>query len=90
MKAHHDLTHFRDFQVYAPKNFIKEVDVQVSAVIAKNPNTLHETIPICLVDKYYHRESVSFLHTFILYNHRMSKETMASMNKHPGCRLCAY
>ena len=35
---------------YASKNLIKEVDVQVSAIIAKNPNILRETIPICLVD----------------------------------------
>ena len=35
---------------YASKKLIKEVDVQVSAIIAKNPNILRETIPICLVD----------------------------------------
>ena len=35
---------------YYSKNLIKEVDVQVSAIFAKNPNILHETIPICLVD----------------------------------------
>ena len=35
---------------YASKNLIKEVDVQVSAVIAKNPNILGDAIPICLVD----------------------------------------
>jgi hypothetical protein len=35
---------------YASKNLIKEVDVQVSAVVAKNPNTLGDAIPICLVD----------------------------------------
>ena len=35
---------------YASKNLIKEVDVQVSAIIAKNPNILRETIPVCLVD----------------------------------------
>ena len=35
---------------YASKNLMKEVDVQVTAVIAKNPNNLNETIPICLVD----------------------------------------
>ena len=35
---------------YASKNLIKEVDVQVSAVIAKNPNVLGDAIPICLVD----------------------------------------
>ena len=29
---------------------MKEVDVQVSAVIARNPNILSDTIPICLVD----------------------------------------
>jgi serine/threonine protein phosphatase PrpC len=35
---------------YASKNLIKEVDVQVSAVISKNPNILGDAIPICLVD----------------------------------------
>jgi serine/threonine protein phosphatase PrpC len=35
---------------YASKYLMKEVDVQVSAVIAKNSNTLGETIPVCLVD----------------------------------------
>ena len=34
---------------YASKNLIKEVDVQISAVIAKNPNVL-DAIPICLVN----------------------------------------
>ena len=35
---------------YASKNLIKEVDIQVSALIAKNPNILGDAIPICLVD----------------------------------------
>jgi hypothetical protein len=35
---------------YASKNLIKEVDIQVSAVISKNPNILGDAIPICLVD----------------------------------------
>jgi serine/threonine protein phosphatase PrpC len=35
---------------YASKNLIKEVDVQVSAVIAENANILIDAIPICLVD----------------------------------------
>ena len=37
---------------YASKNLVKEVDVQVSAVIAKNSNNsiLSDAIPICLVD----------------------------------------
>jgi hypothetical protein len=38
---------------YASKNLIKEVDIQVSAVIAKNPNILlagEMMIPNCLVD----------------------------------------
>ena len=35
---------------YASKNLIKEVDIQVSAVIVKNPNILGDAIPICLVD----------------------------------------
>ena len=35
---------------YASKNLMKEVDVQVSAVIAKNPNILGDAIPNCLVD----------------------------------------
>ena len=35
---------------YASKNLIKEVDIQVSAVISKNANILGETIPTCLVD----------------------------------------
>ena len=35
---------------YASKNLIKEVDVQVSAVIAKNPNNLGDAMPICLID----------------------------------------
>ena len=41
-----------DYRVweYASKNLIKEVDVQVSAVIAKNPNILGDAIPNCLVD----------------------------------------
>jgi len=36
----------------ASKNLMKEVDVQVSAVIAKNPNILDlcNVIPVCLVD----------------------------------------
>ena len=37
---------------YASKNLIKEVDVQVFAVISKNanPNILIDAIPNCLVD----------------------------------------
>ena len=35
---------------HASKNLIKEVDVQISDLIAKNPNTLGDTIPICLVE----------------------------------------
>ena len=35
---------------YASKYLIKEVDIQVSAVIGKNPKILPETIPTCLVD----------------------------------------
>ena len=35
---------------YASKYLIKEVDIQVSAVIGKNPKILGETIPTCLVD----------------------------------------
>ena len=35
---------------YASKNLMEEVNVQVSAVISKNPNILGEAIPICLVD----------------------------------------
>ena len=35
---------------YASKNLMKEVDVQVSAVIAKNPNILGDALPNCLVD----------------------------------------
>ena len=35
---------------YASKNLTKEVDVQISAVIAKNPNILGDAIPKCLVD----------------------------------------
>ena len=35
---------------YASKNLMKEVDIQVSTVIAKSPDILGETIPICLVD----------------------------------------
>ena len=35
---------------YASKYLIKEVDIQVSAVIAKNPNILGDAIPDCLVD----------------------------------------
>ena len=35
---------------HASKNLIKEVDVQVSDLIAKNPNILGDTIPKCLVE----------------------------------------
>ena len=35
---------------YASKNLTKEVDVQVSAIIAKNPNILGDAISVCLVD----------------------------------------
>ena len=35
---------------YASKNLMKEIDVQVSVVIAKNPNILGDAIPNCLVD----------------------------------------
>ena len=35
---------------YISKHLIKEVDIQVSAVIDKNPKILRETIPTCLVD----------------------------------------
>ncbi|KAF8520661.1 phosphatase 2C-like domain-containing protein [Hysterangium stoloniferum] len=35
---------------YASKNLIKEVDVRITAAIAKNENTLCDSIPICLVD----------------------------------------
>ena len=35
---------------YASKYLIKEVDIQVSAVIAKNLNILGDAIPDCLVD----------------------------------------
>jgi hypothetical protein len=43
--------HYDNFvSEYASKNLIKEVDVQVSAVISKNLNILGDAIPICLVD----------------------------------------
>ena len=35
---------------HASKNLIKEVDVQVSDLISKNPNILGDTIPKCLVE----------------------------------------
>jgi hypothetical protein len=35
---------------YASKNLMHEVDVNISAVIANNPNTLADAIPTCLVD----------------------------------------
>ena len=42
------LGHYGDtVSEYASKNLIKEVDVQVSAVIFKNPNILGDAIPIC-------------------------------------------
>ena len=34
----------------ASKNVIKEVDVQASAVIAKNPNIIDDALPTCLID----------------------------------------
>jgi hypothetical protein len=37
---------------HASKNLIKDVDIQVAAVIAKNPNILGDAIPICLVDTF--------------------------------------
>ena len=35
---------------YTSRTLIKEFDIQVSAVIAKNPNILDDAIPIFLVD----------------------------------------
>ena len=43
--------HYDDYvSEHASKNLIKEVDVQVSDLIAKNPNILGDAIPICLVE----------------------------------------
>ena len=33
----------------ASKNLIKEVDVQASVVIAKNPNIIDDALPTCLI-----------------------------------------
>ena len=43
--------HYDDYvSEHASKNLIKEVDVQVSDLISKNPNILGDAIPICLVE----------------------------------------
>ena len=43
--------HYDDYvSEHASKNLIREVDVQVSDLISKNPNILGDAIPICLVE----------------------------------------
>ena len=59
---------------YASKNLIKEVDVQVSAVIAKNSNILDDAIPICLVDT---------IQKFDATPHRTMIEKMREMDPKP-------
>ncbi|KAF8523957.1 phosphatase 2C-like domain-containing protein [Hysterangium stoloniferum] len=59
---------------YASKNLIKEVDVRISAVIAENPNTLGDAIPICLVDT---------IEKFDATLHRTMVEKMHAMDPKP-------
>ena len=53
---------------YASKNLNKEVEVQVSAVIAKNRNILGDAIPNCLVDTIEKFDAT--LHSTMIYKMR--------------------
>ena len=59
---------------YASKSLIKEVDVHVSAVIAKNSNIFDDVIPICLVDT---------IQKFDATLHRAMIEKMREMDPKP-------
>jgi len=59
---------------YAANRLMKEVDDRVSAEMAKNPNTLDDTIPACLIDTF---------EKFDARLHRTMIERMCAMDSKP-------